>query len=519
MPENASPEWVKNYHADSAHRFAVRSFLTPDNLLLASALLGVRPAQAIVSHGAVDRRGLTYCELGSGHGLSLSFMAARDPGGRYCGVESNPRQIHNARAFATAAGLDNIAFSEEHLENLDKADLPQCDIVVLHGIWSWISAKAQKKIAGFLRTNLKPGGLCYVSYNCSAGRAADVPLQKLLLAAVRPDGQSSTARFGDTIGMVEKMAGAGAQYFAQNPVQLQRLKELKNPGAAHLIDEYLHSNWQTYFMHEVSAALASADLTFAGSTNMARNRNDLALPTQARPFIEKFGTPERMELLRDIWTGNTFRQDLYVKAPAGTARSGADDLLGALRFALLKPLHQCSLKMVFPGGTATIPQQPFGAIIAALSKQSLKGADIGAIIKKSGTDTSLGSAIQVLLAMGCVTLVSDRAAAPRIARSIANFDSAIASLVDGGHDLFAASIGSSGIAADLSSVDYFFWRATKEKAKDRVRWVLDRLKATGRLLQHEGRVVTDEPEAVSILNSLAANFDSNVRPALEAGAV
>ena len=106
-------------------------------LLLTCVLQGMQPPAEVVATGPAARQ-LAYCDLGSGQGITVNLMAARDPHGRYFGIDYNPAQIGNARTFADAAGLDNIEFIEDSFGNLDKHDLPDFDIVCIHGIISWV---------------------------------------------------------------------------------------------------------------------------------------------------------------------------------------------------------------------------------------------------------------------------------------------------------------------------------------------------------------------------------------------
>ena len=78
-----------------------------------------------------------YLELGFGQGLSLSINAATNDGNFY-GTDFNPAQVANALELAQATGKAISIFEDSFEQIAERGDLPQFDIIALHGIWSWI---------------------------------------------------------------------------------------------------------------------------------------------------------------------------------------------------------------------------------------------------------------------------------------------------------------------------------------------------------------------------------------------
>ena len=117
-------DWRQGYRSDIEYLHMFHNFLNPDQLLLTCVLLGMRPPADVVATGPAGRK-LAYCDLGSGQGVTVNVMAARDPHGHYVGIDSNPAQIGNARGFAESDGIDTIHFIEDSFANLDSHDLPE----------------------------------------------------------------------------------------------------------------------------------------------------------------------------------------------------------------------------------------------------------------------------------------------------------------------------------------------------------------------------------------------------------
>ena len=72
----------------------------------------------------------------------------------------------------TQSGLANLTVSETSFEAAAaQGGANDVDVVVLHGVLSWISRADQAAVVSILERRLRPEGLVYVSYNCMPGWA------------------------------------------------------------------------------------------------------------------------------------------------------------------------------------------------------------------------------------------------------------------------------------------------------------------------------------------------------------
>ena len=512
MAKLETPKWSHGYRTDLEYTFGLYGFLNPDLLLLQLALLGVDPIKPVVSAGAKENRNLTYCELGSGQGMSLNFMAARDPGGTYIGIDYNPAQVKNARNFAEAANLSNVTFIEESFENLDDLDVPDLDIVVLHGIWSWISKDMRDKIVQFLRKRLKPGGLCYNSYNCTVGRSVELPMRRLLIAAEKANPDSGANSVSNAIDIVKEISEGGAGYFSKNTSVKTRLDGFSSENPAYLIHEYLNEDWHPFFFHEVAGDLNEAKLDYVGQIHMARNIPNLALPAEAQPQLSRFKETADRELLKDIWSNSSFRQDIYVKGSQSLKNNKRRSILEGLRFTLAIARDKCLLKVKFPGGVAILPENPYAHVLDRLEGEIILGSDIAQILKDKAPKINLSRVISVLLAAGYISLAADKAAVSRISRSLAGFDTAVGNLANMGVDQFLVTLPTLASFKRLTALNYYIWQATVLKKTDRERYVSDQLKASGRELRQNNSIVSDRKQAKAIIQNHLKVFDKVLLP-------
>ena len=96
-----------------------------------------------------------------------------------------------------------------------RSDLPQFDIIGLHGIWTWISDENGRVIVDLIRRRLRPGGIVYISYNCLPGWAASMPLRHLmkLHADFAAESSGMLVKLDGAVAFAEQVIDSGAQFF------------------------------------------------------------------------------------------------------------------------------------------------------------------------------------------------------------------------------------------------------------------------------------------------------------------
>ena len=114
--------------------------------------------------------GACACELGFGQGVSIN-MHAMSSGVNWFGTDFNPSQVNFARTVAKLGNSPLTLNDDDFATFAQRPDLPDFDLIALHGIWSWISTENQDVIIDFVRRKLKVGGVLYISYNVSPGQA------------------------------------------------------------------------------------------------------------------------------------------------------------------------------------------------------------------------------------------------------------------------------------------------------------------------------------------------------------
>jgi SAM-dependent methyltransferase len=507
-------DWTHGYRTDLEYTYGVYTFLNPDHLLLNCVMRGVKPSASILSGGAEDTRGLVYCDLGCGQGLTTNLMAARDPGGRYFGVDYNATMISNAKALAADAQLGNVTFFEESFANLERLEIPDCDVVVLHGIWSWIDDGLRENIAAFLKSKLKPGGICFVSYNCAVGRN-DGPMRELLRLAERTSRATGEARVSEAIALANGVAKGHAKYFRQHPAAADRLASLAGKGARYVTHEYLNSSWHPFYFRDVATHLAKSGLGYAGAQEHIWNRNDLCLPDEAQPLMSRVSAVEDVEFLKDIWAGNAFRKDIFIRGRTILSMAEQEKLIAPLHFAAVRIAEQLKCQIEIPVGHANLDEKLYARVFARLQQGPISGSELSSIGKEH--NTTLLNVLEPLLIANYVSLCAPRGADKRISEPLARLDAATGRLNDAGHDINLVSLPGLATATALMPLDYLIWQAGRAKVSDRALFVYNSLKRRGRQVVQDGKLIADEGQALSLLRDTVALYDKHVAPILLAG--
>ena len=298
--------WHEGYTSEITYTYGYYPELSPTRIRLALLACGI-------DHSISDDP--EYLELGFGQGLSLNINAATNSG-TYWGTDFNPGQVANAREFANAMGK-SLTLLEDSFEQLSQRDdLPQFDIIALHGIWSWISHGSRQAIVDLALKRLKPGGALYVSYNVTPGWSPGIPLRILMAEYAKREANGVLVdRINGSLEFVDKVIDAGAAYFQNNPQLKARLDQIKTQDRSYLAHEYYNADWHPMPFSQAADQLAEAKLTFAASAAMLENLPAISVPAAAHQVLQQIKDPVMRETTRDYFVNQQFRRDIFVKGP------------------------------------------------------------------------------------------------------------------------------------------------------------------------------------------------------------
>jgi SAM-dependent methyltransferase len=341
-------QWDDGYVTDVAYTSNFYREITPTWLAMTSLLLGHRPPDLA--------RPFSYADLGCGNGFTTLVIAAACPHADVWGFDFNPAHVEFANDLAARAGLTNVRFLETSfadLEAMPDAALPDFDMMVSHGVLSWISPANRRHLAGTVAKRLKPGGLVYLSYNVTTGWTAMVPMQALMrmLGAASPE--RSDAAVPGVLDFVDRLKQAGALYFNANPALENRLTDIRKQDPRYVAHEYMNQDWHPLMFADIAGEMLEAKCRFIGSATLAENIDTVAVPPNMAPILGETRDPNLRETLRDIGCAQAFRRDVY--------RKGISPMPAAEQQMLVEGITLAGTGLAVPEGGATFAT-PIGSV-------------------------------------------------------------------------------------------------------------------------------------------------------------
>jgi SAM-dependent methyltransferase len=358
--------WGGGYVTDVSYLPGYYRHQSPAHLHLACLLGGVEGLD--LGPG----KPLSYLELGCGHGFGALLLGVCNPSWQITGIDFNPAHIAAARGIAAAAAITNTRFIEADLaalaDSAGASDVPEADVITLHGLWSWVADPVRAGITRLLAAKLRPGGVAHVSYNALPGWQGALGMQRL----VRETGQRLAGRSDRQaeagIEVVRALAEAKACHVAGLPFVGSLLEHAKRAQRAYLAHEYMTEAWRPCFHADLVNALAEAKLHWVASANLLENFSSLMLDDEARSVLARFDDPVARELVKDMCLPRAFRQDVFVRGARQISPAERDDALGKVMLALLCSEAEVGWEFEVPSGQAALERRFFGPVVAALAQ-------------------------------------------------------------------------------------------------------------------------------------------------------
>jgi SAM-dependent methyltransferase len=380
------------YITDVPYAWPFAKELAPAWLDLVASLSGFEPPSRA--------GGFSWCDLGCGHGLTASMLAATHSSGRFCGIDFNASHIDGAKRFASECEIDNVDFHHADFSTAVESVAGGFDYIVCHGVYSWVDKESQNALLRFVDRHLNPGGLFYVSYYAMPGRAADLPFQRLVRALGRTFAGDSATRCASAIEITHTLTELQAPALIRSPMATRLKKHPETYDLAYLPHELMSNNWDPLCVTDVRAAMRNIGLDAVGSAKLMENFDCFVLGKAARKTIAAIADPDARELARDFLINQSFRRDVFARDGSALDEDGRRSRLLATAFALTRPASVVRYERKTPAGHLRYDNTAARKIVGALAQGSRPLTDICAEFSLAPAD-ALPSAL-VLAAAGAI---------------------------------------------------------------------------------------------------------------------
>lgn len=300
--------WNDGYMVDTVYMPQMVSELSPTWLSMVSVLNGQPPLRR------VPGRPLRWLDLGCGLGTSTAMVAAANDDVEVWGVDFNPAHVDVARHFAANAGLDKCRFIEASFADIasDTGLGPdEVDVVVVNGVYSWISAANQRQIAEVIRRRLRPGGFAFVMYEVPLGWASLSPVTEALRLHASTGRRRPEQAFAAAAEALRDLAEQGARYFPLPSTEAKRMESWAGADGFYAAHEYLGSNFGPLMFDQVARTMADARCSFIGTTPALSAFQFNWMPDELREMFQSVDDVVLREMLHDVFGERALRSDLY----------------------------------------------------------------------------------------------------------------------------------------------------------------------------------------------------------------
>jgi SAM-dependent methyltransferase len=507
--------WSDGYFTDLDYTYGYYRELNPAMLRLACIAANLRPPE-------IDD--CTYLELGFGQGVSIAVHAAAATGD-YGGIDFNPAQAAHAQTLADAAGSDPHLSDESFAAFAARDDLPVFDFIVLHGVWSWISAENRNYIRDIVRRRLRPGGLVYLSYNCQPGWAAQAPLRHLMAQHIEYAASRSTdaaGRIDGALAFARDLNAAGARYFADNPAVDPFLKNISGSSRNYLAHEYLNADWHIGYFADIAGELAEAKLSYAASARLLDHIPDYSLRPGDAQLLAKIVNPLMRETVRDYLVNQKFRMDMFVKGPLPINGVDARALWLETSFVLVLPVQTVKYRHATPMGDLGLDERIYRPLVEYLGEDGYRAktmAEIGEAAALARFDIrEILSALMMLTGLGIAQPARAAGEPSRRQSAALNRHLCRQALSSGDIQVLASPVLGGGKAVPQEHQLVVLAMMDGMRTPDEQAIYLDSVfQAHALTLRREGRALQPGAEAIGEFRAIAAKFDSDGHAALLKG--
>ena len=465
---------------------------------------------ALNGHRSPDiEKVFTYCELGSGNGVTVTALAELYPHGSFYAIDFNQVHIDNSNFLVSDTDLKNIGFYKTDFNDLKSLPGPDFDYIVLHGVYSWVNAKTRDNIRKFIASRLKKGGIVYLSYDSLPGWSAITPLRDMVITHTTNMSGDSLTKTQAGLDFLEFLKSNKAAFFEDNLTAVTFLEQIKDLPLDYVSHEFFGDSVQPAYFQNIAHDMESAGLVFSGSAIPHLNFIDLAAPSEFHDLLKKSATRIEFETHGDFIRNQRFRRDVFIRSENSMSEKEQEALLMNLSFGTICVQEDFKRSVAFGDVALNYVAGLFENLIQELCTGAKSINQLTELSQFSAYQPALIlDAVRFLTAGGQVTPFSHATDVPAEKDLTAN------RYTLGGqynlqilkHRLFAQeSIGfaaiNTGIVAEVAMSDALFALCTAEAERDHVSdWAFQRL------LEKRQEITTEHDDQTQALAEAVGEF-------------
>ncbi len=402
-------QWSEGYFSEINYPDNYTKEMSPLHINF-SLLLNGYDIKVSNNSALLPQDGFSYLELGFGLGSSLCIHAACFEG-RFMGTDFNPNHALHAQKIIseTNAKIELFDYSFEELYAYLTQQKEKFDYIIFHGVLSWINAKNAQIIMKIVKDFLKVGGVVYCSYNCFPGWSSKMGAREILFLRHQTSNLHAQESIQDAVNFFGDFIKAKPfnLYSETNPIYKNLHQDLVNKSESRLCNyiahEYFNEEWNVFYFHQIAAMLETAKCSFACRAKPWSFYEDLHIAPEGITFLNTIKDKIFREQLKDFYTNEQFRVDLFCKGIQPLTRYEQEQRLSNIQFVLIKSTKNFEYTLNTPRGDAKLHEDIYAPILEILEESSFKPKTMREIAQRCNSDFSrVLNAIVILMHKGVI---------------------------------------------------------------------------------------------------------------------
>ena len=337
-----------------------------------SYLRGSNPAhlEFVLAYSGYGMPGIkTACELAFGQGLTLNINAATSRATKWYGTDFNTDHACTAERLAATCGNGATVLGCSFSELSRVPDLPNFDLVILSGTWSWVGDEDRRAIIDFVDDHLAEGGMFILHYEALPGALDHSYLRNLILdhiGAVSVSGSEMADRVPNLIEELRQIVRLNPVFMGDYPDIDDLLAELKTMPTEHVAHEYFNHNWKPFRYSEIAAMMNAVGLEFTTLIDPIEQVDAIHLTAPQLNHLDSIKDRNVREAIRDFFVRRSGRTDCWIRSPEKLTDTERNKRLSAMRFVRTRnqPLNEIALYGAL--GEFVLGQMEFQTVVDAL---------------------------------------------------------------------------------------------------------------------------------------------------------
>ena len=290
-------------------------------------------------------------ELGCANGANLLPLAWYRRHGEFTGLDASGRQIDTANACKAKLDLTNIHFVKADFRSALDLLEGRFDIIMAHGVFSWVPDDARDAMLELCARLLSPGGVLYLNYNAHPGWTVRGLVRDYLLQHTRhiDDLEERAEMCRQISARVISPLKEGEHAFTR--LMTNEFRLVVNHHPAYIAHEYLSPVNRAYWRDEFFEVLRKSGFSYIADAdfNCISNR----ITTEIANLMKQADLEdEAAENAADLMCYRQMQSPLLTQSPLQPRPCEPGEFSGLYMASRLVPLEARGQSAIFltPGG-------------------------------------------------------------------------------------------------------------------------------------------------------------------------